>query len=252
MIIQDPKEIEILRAGGKILARVLHMVVGYAVAGVSAFELDQLAETEIRKAGGHPAFKNYRPSSDDPPFPAALCVSINDEVVHGIPTKQKILKEGDIVGLDLGVEYQKLFTDAAITVGVGQVDKKSQKLIEATTQALNAAIAQIAPGKFTGDIGAAIEAAVKKYKFQVVRELVGHGVGQAVHEEPEIPCFGKPGTGTRLVEGQVIAVEPMVNAGVWKVSFSDDGWTIRTADGARSAHMEHTLLVTKTGCEILT
>lgn len=252
MITKDPNEISVLRAGGKILAEVLQMVAKQAIAGASAFDLDKLAEDEIRKAGGVPAFKNYRSQPGDPPFPASLCVSVNDEVVHGIPTEDKILKTGDIVGLDLGVQYQGLFTDAAVTVTVGQVDQASRKLIEAATVSLDKAIAAIAPGKTTGDVGAIIESTVKAYGFSVVRELVGHGVGKAVHEEPEIPCFGKAGTGTKFVEGMVIAVEPMVNAGGWKIVFAEDNWTIKTLDATRSAHMEHTLLVTKTGCEVLT
>ncbi|OGE87759.1 MAG: type I methionyl aminopeptidase [Candidatus Doudnabacteria bacterium RIFCSPHIGHO2_01_FULL_50_67] len=252
MITHDPKQIELLRQSGQILARTLKLVARRVAPGVSAYELNQLAEEEISKAGAVPAFKNYKSSPDDKPFPATLCVSVNDEVVHGIPAKNKILKNGDIVGLDLGVNYQGFFTDAAITVPVGQVDKQSLKLIEAATECLKKAIEQVAPGKTTGDVGFATESAATRYGFQVVRNLVGHGVGAAVHEEPEIPGFGKKGVGTKLVEGMVIAVEPMVNAGDWAITFDPDGWTIRTADGSRSAHMEHTLLVTATGCDILT
>ena len=252
MITKDPKQIEILRTGAKILATVLNLVASKARVGVSAWELDQLAEIEIRKAGGVPAFKNYRAQTGDPPFPATLCVSVNDEVVHGIPTKDKVLRDGDLVGLDLGMQYQGLFTDMAITVGIGQIDETSQKLIQAAQESLTAAIKMIRPGVLTGDIGATIESVIKGYKFQVVRELVGHGVGGAVHEEPEVPCFGKPGTGMKLGEGQVIAVEPMVNAGGWKIIFAKDNWTIKTADASRSAHAEHTLIITKTGCEVLT
>ena len=252
MITKDPQEIEKLRISGQILARTLKLVATHVKPGISAFELNQLAEEEITKAGGRPSFKNYKSSPDDKPFPSGLCVSVNDEIVHGIPSKEKILKDGDIVGLDLGVDYQGFFTDAAITVPVGQVDKQSLKLIEAATESLAKAIQAVAPGKTTGDVGNATEAVAKRYNFQVVRELVGHGVGKAVHEEPEIPGFGKPGTGTKLVEGMVIAIEPMLNTGDWQIKFDDDDWTIRTVDGSRSAHMEHTLLVTATGCEILT
>lgn len=252
MITKDPKEIEILRKSGHILAAVLNMVASRAKAGVTAYELDQLAEAEIKKAGAIPSFKNYSARPGDPKFPASLCVSINDEVVHGIPTKDKILKDGDIVGLDLGLIYQGLYTDAAITVGVGKIDSTSAKLIAAATECLANAIKEIVPGKFTGDIGFATESTAKKYGFQVVRELVGHGVGKGVHEEPEVPGFGRRGTGTKLVEGMVIAVEPMVNAGGWKIVFAEDNWTIKTADNSRSAHMEHTVLITQQGCEILT
>jgi methionyl aminopeptidase len=252
MIIKNQEELKILREGGKILASVLNLVANRAVAGASAFELDRLAESEIRNAGGTPSFKNFRAQAGDPPFPASLCVSVNDEVVHGFPSKNKVLKDGDIVGLDLGLLYKGLYTDMAVTVAVGKVDATSAKLIEAAKECLSSAIKQTAPGKFTGDIGAAIEATAKKYGFQVVRELVGHGVGKSVHEEPEVPCFGKIGTGTKLVEGLVIAVEPMINAGKWKIIIAPDNWTIKTEDGSLSAHIEHTLLVTKKGCEILT
>lgn len=252
MITQDPKEIEILRTGGKILATVLDLVAKQMKPGVSAADLDALAEKEIRARGGEPAFKNYAAEPGDPPFPATLCVSVNDEVVHGIPRKDKILKDGDIVGLDLGVKYQGLFTDAAITVPVGKVSAKHFKLIEAAKESLASGLKQVKAGNFTGDVGQAIEAKCKQYGFQVVRELVGHGVGQAVHEEPEVPCFGKPQTGTKLVSGLVIAVEPMVNEGGWKVYFAPDNWTIKTQDGSWSAHAEHTVLVTADGCEILT
>jgi len=252
MITQDPKEIEILRAGGKILAEVLDLVAKRVKPGVSAFDLDQLAESEIKKRGATPSFKNYAAQAGDPPFPASLCVSVNDEVVHGIPRKEKILHSGDIVGLDLGVEYQGLFTDAAITVPVGEVRPKHLKLIEAAQQSLAAGLDQVKAGNFTGDVGHAIENNAKQYGFQAVRELVGHGVGKAVHEDPEVPCFGKPQTGVKLVLGLVIAVEPMVNEGGWKVYFTNDNWTIKTKDGTWSAHAEHTVLVTQDGCEILT
>jgi methionyl aminopeptidase len=252
MITHDPKEIELLRRSGKILATVLNLVASKAIVGVSTWELDQLAESEIKKLGGRPSFKNYAAMSGDPPFPASLCVSINDEVVHGIPKKDRLLKNGDIVGLDLGVEYHGLFTDAAVTVPVGQTDPKNLKLIQVATESLAAGLAQVKSGNFTGDVGYAIESIATKYGFQVVRELVGHGVGQAVHEEPEVPCFGKPKTGTKLVSGMVLAIEPMVNAGGWKVYFAPDNWTIKTQDGSWSAHMEHTILVTDTECEILT
>ncbi len=252
MITKDPKEIEILREGGKILATVLNMVASKVAPGVSAAELDALAEKEILKMGGIPSFKNYRSQPGDPAFPATLCVSVNNEVVHGIPAKEKILKQGDIVGLDLGVEYKGLFTDSAVTVPVGKVTEKYLKLIQAADECLSAALSQVKPGNFTGDIGNITEKTAKQYGFQVVRELVGHGVGKAVHEEPEVPCFGKKGTGTKIVEGMVLAIEPMVNEGGWKINFAPDNWTIITEDGGRSAHMEHTILVTSEGFEILT
>ncbi len=251
MIIKNDNEIEILRAGGKILSDVLKLLVDKVKPGVSAADLDEIAEKEIRARGGEPSFKGYRSHIGDPEFPSSLCVSKNEEIVHGIPYVDKILNEGDIVGLDLGVKYQGLFTDAAITVPVGKVSDKHLKLIAAAQDCLNKALAEVKPGNFTGDVGFATETTAKKYGLEVVRELVGHGVGKAVHEEPEVPGFGKKGTGTRLVEGMVLAVEPMVNEGSWKIKFSDDNWTIETEDGGWSAHQEHTILVTKDGFEIL-
>lgn len=252
MIIKNESELNILKQGGKILADVLNIVSKEVNPGVSAWDLNQIAEQEIKKRGAQPAFKNYKSGQYNPPYPAALCVSVNDEVVHGIPTKEKILEGGSIVGLDLGIKYEGLFTDAAITMPVGKVEQKWLKLIQVTEQSLANALTQIRAGVKTGDIGFAIQSTVEAAKFSAVKELVGHGVGRAVHEEPDIPCYGKPGQGTKLVEGLVIAVEPMINAGGWKVTQDDDGWTMRTADGSRSAHFEHTVVVTKNGCEIVT
>lgn len=252
MIITDPNQIPVLRESGRILASVLQLVASKVEPGVSAYDLDQVAEREIRTLGGKPSFKNYKPSAQDSPFPAALCVSINNEVVHGIPKKTKILRNGDIVSLDLGVEYRGFFTDAAITVPVGKVDKKLLTLIDVTVQSLENALKVVKPGNFIGTVGHAIESTAKYYGFQVVRELVGHGVGAAVHEPPDVPCFGVPGTGPILKEGMVLAIEPMVNLGKSKIVFDKDGWTVKTQDGQPSAHVEHTILITKTGCEIMT
>ncbi len=252
MITQDPQKIELLKQSGRILAQTLKVVSAAVRPGVSAWELNQIAEAEISKAGARPAFKNYKPDKDSTPFPGALCVSVNDEVVHGLPTKDKVLKDGDIVGLDLGVDYQGVFTDSAITVPVGKVDSEGLKLIEAATESLHAGINVIRAGITTGDYGAAVEAVIKQYKFEAVRDLVGHGVGNAVHEDPEIPNYGPAGRGAKLIAGMVIAVEPMVNAGTYRLDYAEDGWGIHTADGKRSSHMEHTVLVTDTGCEIIT
>jgi methionyl aminopeptidase len=252
MIIKDDKQLETLRKSGQILAEVLNLVASKAEPGISAYELDSLAEREIKGRGASPSFKNYKPSPSDTPFPSSLCVSINSEVVHGIPKKTKILKSGDIVSLDLGVEYRGFYTDAAITVPVGQVDKRLLNLIEVTRLSLENALKMVKSGAFIGTVGHAIESTVKYYGFQVVRELVGHGVGASVHEDPEVPCFGIPGTGPVLKEGMVLAIEPMVNMGKAKIAFDRDGWTVKTADGQPSAHFEHTIIVTKTGCEIIT
>jgi methionyl aminopeptidase len=252
MIIKNDKQLEILRKSGKILAQVLDIVTRRAQIGVSSLELDQLAEKEIIKRGATPSFKNYRGRKDDPPFPASLCVSVNHEIVHGMPTKDKILKEGDIVGLDLGVEYQGMYTDMAVTVGIGKISPKAQKIITATQQALDNALAQVKAGNTTGDIGFATESTAKEFGFAVVRELVGHGVGAAVHEDPEVPCFGEQGKGTKLIEGLVIAIEPMVVEGDWRIHLASDNWTIETSDEKLAAHKEHTVMVTKTGYELIT
>ncbi|OGF64098.1 type I methionyl aminopeptidase [Candidatus Giovannonibacteria bacterium RIFCSPHIGHO2_01_FULL_45_24] len=248
MIIKNQKELKILREGGKKLAAILNEIAHHAVAGVSARELDALAEKLILKAGGKPSFKGYRTDNVLTSYPASLCVSINDEVVHGLPT-DKVLKNGDVVGLDIGMWYKGLCTDTALTVLVGS---GTNKLIEATKKSLEIGIAQISAGAHVGDIGFAIQNFLEKENFGVVRELVGHGVGRAVHEDPEIPNFGKKGTGAELVEGMVIALEPMATDGSPKVKISPDCWTWVTRDGSRAAHFEHTVAVTKDGAEILT
>ncbi len=252
MTIKDSKQIDELRASGKILAQTLELVASKAEPGISAYELDQIAERSIKSSGATPSFKNFKPSKSMTPYPASLCVSINDEIVHGIPKKTKILKSGDIVSLDLGVEYRGYFTDAAITIPVGKVDKKILTLIDVTKLSLENALKIVKAGAYIGTIGHAIESTAKYYGFQVVRELVGHGVGGGVHEDPEIPCYGTPGTGLQLKEGMVLAIEPMVNMGKARIDLDKDDWTIKTYDGQPSAHFEHTILVTKTGCEIIT
>ncbi|MBI2607768.1 MAG: type I methionyl aminopeptidase [Candidatus Doudnabacteria bacterium] len=252
MVISDPKEIEKLRRSGQMLAEVLALVAEKAVPGISAEELDRLAESEILARGGKPAFKGHQSNPQERPFPASLCVSINEEVVHGIPHKDKILRAGDVVGLDLGVNYQGFFTDAAITVPIGQVNSKLLDLIAAAKHSLANGLNQIKSGNHIGDIGYAIEKTAIDAGFVVVRELVGHGVGRSVWEEPEVPCFGKRGEGLELREGMVLAVEPMLNMKDPRIKFSQDGWTVTTYDGQPAAHFEHTILVTKTGFEVLT
>lgn len=234
------------------MAEVLDVVSKAVAPGVSAFELNAIAEREIAARGAAPSFKDYQPDYDSTPFPGALCVSVNDEVVHGLPQKTKVLRSGDIVSLDLGVWYRGLATDAALTVPVSKTDRSAYALIDTTKLCLEEALRQIKPGNTIGDIGHAIESTARTAGFTVVRELVGHGVGLAVHEDPEIPCYGKPGQGLKLQEGMVLAIEPMVNEGQAGIGFSDDGWTVQTSDGKRSAHFEHTLIVTDKGCEVLT
>lgn len=248
MTIKHQKELEILREGGKKLAAVLAEVARRAVAGILARELDALAEELILKAGGKPSFKGYKVRGASMPYPASLCVSINNEVVHGIPGNQ-ILKNGDIVGLDIGMLWEGLYTDTALTILVGGGESK---LISATKKSLEIGIAQVRAGARVGDIGYAIQNFLEKEKFGVVRELVGHGVGRAVHEDPEIPNWGKKGNGPILEEGVVIALEPMATEGSPKVKILPDGWTWATRDGSRAAHFEHTVVVTKNGAEVLT
>jgi methionyl aminopeptidase len=252
IIIKTKEEIEILREGGKILAQTLHKVKEKVKPGVSTYELDKYAEKLIRSGGDVPSFLNYRPDGADLPYPASLCVSVNDEVVHGIPSKNKILKEGDIVSIDLGLKHKGLFTDMAITVPVGKISDGSKRLIETTEEALMVGISAAQGGNTTGDIGYAIESFVRPHRLGIVDILSGHGVGKKIHEDPYIPNFGKRGSGPKLVPGMVIAIEPMLNNGTKNVVFDDDGYTVRTADGKKSAHFEHTILITEGEPEILT
>lgn len=254
IIIKTPEEIEILREGGKHLASVLHKVKEKIAPGVSTKDLDVYAEKLIRDMGDKPAFLNYCPEGAKMPFPASLCVSVNDEVVHGIPSKERILKEGDIVAIDLGLKHEGLFTDMALTIPVGFVDEGSQKLIKVTEQALQIGIDASRAGNTIGDIGNSIESFVRSQKedYGIVEVLSGHGVGRAIHEDPYIPNFGKRSTGVKLVAGMVIAIEPMINNGTKNVTLDKDGYTFRTADGKKSAHFEHTILVTEDDAEILT
>jgi methionyl aminopeptidase len=245
--LKSPREIETMAAGGAILAAT-HQVVRKAVrAGVTTAELDRIAEAFIRShPGAVPSFKGLYG------FPASICASINEEIVHGIPSPKRVLKDGDIVSVDIGVFVGGLHTDAARTWPVGQVDATTSKLLQVTQDALEAGIAQATIGNHIGDIGAAIEAVVVKGGFAVVRELVGHGVGHAMHEEPQVPNHGKPKRGMKLVAGLTLAIEPMVNAGSAGTRTLGDKWTVVTADGARSAHFEHTVAITESGPRVLT
>lgn len=239
--------------GGKRLAAVLEALRAKVAPGVTAEELDDLAEKMIRDGGDEPCFLGYTPEGANRPYPATLCVSINDEVVHGIPNEsKKVLKEGDIVGLDLGLTHNGIVVDAAITVPVGEVDEQTKKLLRATEKALAAGIAAAVPGNHMGEISNAIQKEIEDAGFSVVRELGGHGVGGAVHEEPFIPNFGKPGDGPILEEGEVLALEPISSAGKAAVTLAPDGYTFRTKDGSRSAHFEHTILLEKNGARIIT
>ncbi|OGI57405.1 type I methionyl aminopeptidase [Candidatus Nomurabacteria bacterium RIFCSPHIGHO2_02_FULL_37_13] len=252
IVIKTPEEIEILREGGKRLATILHKIKEKVAPGVSTKDLDTYATKLIREMGDEPAFLNYRPEGAKMPFPASLCVSVNDEVVHGIPSPKRILKEGDIVALDLGLKHKGLFTDMALTAPVGAVSASAAKLLKITEQALQAGINIAVAGNTVGDIGDSIENFVRPHGYGIVEVLSGHGVGRTIHEDPYIPNFGKKGTGVKLVPGMVIALEPMLNAGTKNVTLDKDGYTFRTADGKPSAHFEHTILITNDGPEILT
>jgi methionyl aminopeptidase len=257
IIIKTPKEIDVMRQGGKILAAILSELGKAVRPGIATGELNDLAEKLIRNFGGEPSFKNYQPSPDDTSFPTALCASINEEVVHAPALPSRTLKEGDIICLDLGLKYPAgangLFTDAAITAPVGKISSEAERLIKVTAEALDVGIIQVRPGNFIADIAKAIQAHVEEVGFSVVRDLVGHGVGKKVHEPPRILNFFDPSSKpVELKEGMTICIEPMVCAGRPEVKTLDDGWTVATADGKFAAHFEHTILVTKTGHEILT
>lgn len=253
MTVTNTQERDILIEAGKRLAAVLAACAEKAVPGVSTEELDDLAERLIRDGGDEPAFLGYTPEGAGRAYPATLCVSINDEIVHGIPNESpKILKQGDIVGLDLGLVHQGIIVDAAVTVPVGKVDAVSTALMRATEEALAAGIEAARVGNHVGDISYAIEKTLKNAGFAVVKPLGGHGVGDAVHEEPFIPNFGKPGEGPELTEGMVLALEPISSAGKGAVVLAPDGYTYRTKDGSRSAHFEHTILIEKSGPLIVT
>jgi len=240
-----------VRESGRRLAAVLDKVIEKVVPGVSPRELDEYTESLIRRHGDKPAFLGYQPTVATRPYPASLCVSINNEVVHGIPDDRK-LKEGDIVGLDLGIVHDGFITDMARTVPVGKVDETAKKLLETTQEALKAGIEAAHDGGHVGDIGHAIGTLVKESGFSVVEELGGHAVGRKVHEDPFIPNFGARGTGAELKEGMVLALEPIVNEGSGEVELDKDGYTFKTKDGKRSAHFEDTILITKNGAEIIT
>jgi methionyl aminopeptidase len=244
IIIKSPREIEQLKRSNAIVAEVFEKLKGMIAPGVTTKELDQVAEEYILLKGARPAFKGYRG------FPATLCISINEEVVHGIPNQRR-LKEGDIVSLDGGVNFAGYFGDAAITLPVGEVDPEAKKLLEATEKALYIGIEEAKVGNRLFDISYAIQSWVESQGFSVVRDFVGHGIGRDLHEEPQVPNFGSPHQGPRLEKGMVLALEPMVNEGTHQVRILSDGWTVVTADGRRSAHFEHTIAMTDGNAEIL-
>lgn len=255
--IKTPEEIAILREGGRRLAKILKTLEQKVAPGVTSVQLEKEALKLCKEYDGEPAFLGYTPQGANRPYPSALCLSINDAVVHGIPQEQSYtIQEGDIVTLDMGLKYQNLITDSAITIGVGKMDTKGQKLLEAGAGCLEAAIFAARPGNKTGDIGHACEQALDYYHdtygFNFAEGLGGHGVGHKVHEDPFIPNFSKPKQGPDLRVGMVIAIEPIVNEKSGEIVLDHDGYTIRTEDGGRSVHFEHTVVITENGAEILT
>ena len=245
IIIKSDREIEIMRQAGKIVGIVLEKLRASVRPGITTRELDEIALRECRRLGGRPSFKGYQG------FPANLCASVNDEIVHGIPG-DRVLKEGDIVSLDFGAIYRGFQGDAAITVGVGKISAAAQKLMDITRESLAAGIRAVRAGDRLGDVSAAIGQYAETRGYGVVREYTGHGIGREMHEDPQIPNFGQPGTGPELKVGMTIALEPMVNIGGWRTRVGNDGWTVFTADGSLSAHFEDTVAVTSNGPEILT
>ncbi|MCX7778970.1 MAG: type I methionyl aminopeptidase [Patescibacteria group bacterium] len=252
IILKTPDEIKKMRAGGKILAQIVRKLQKVTKPGISTGELENLALDLIKKAGAKPAFLGYRHKKNQKPFPTALCLSLNNELVHTPSLPSRIIKSGDLVTIDCGLEWQRFFTDMAITFGVGEISSLAKKLIWVTKKSLDLAIKKIKPGIFWGDIAFLIQNFIEKNGFSVVRHLTGHGVGKSVHEEPALPNFGRPATGPKLVVGMTLAIEPMVNAGRPEIETLSDGWTIVTKDRNLSAHFEHTIAITKKGVLILT
>ena len=243
--IYGPEDVEGIRESALIVGRCLRMLAGQVKAGMTTLDLDRMAEEFIRDAGGEPAFKGYKG------YPASICASVNEEVVHGIPGAKRVLREGDIVSIDIGVRKDGWYGDAARTVPVGAIDVGAARLLEVTERALWKGIEQARPGGRLSDISAAIEQEAKGSGFTVVRALVGHGIGRALHEEPQVPNYGRPGEGPRLQAGMVLAIEPMVNAGTADVVTLNDQWTVVTADRKLSAHFEHTVAIGADGPDVL-
>lgn len=243
--LKTKQEIKILQEGGKRLNQALQKVVDIVKPGITTLELNKVFEEEIKRFGGIPSFKGYKG------YPAALCTSIGCEIVHGIPKMRKI-KKGEIISLDAGMIWKDLYTDMAVTIGVGKISKETKKLIKGTKEALKAGISVIKAGRHLGDISWAIQKVAEKYDFRVIRDLTGHGVGYAVHEQPPIPNFGEKDTGLVLKEGMVLALEPMFCLGDYHIIVEADGWTVKTQDESLSAHWEHTIVVQKDKAKILT
>ena len=246
IVLKSDREIGLMRRGGHILAEVVAMLDDFVKPGMSTLEVDEEVESFIRERGAVPAFKGYRG------FPATVCISINEEVVHGIPSAQRRMKEGDIVGFDLGCIVEGYYADCAVTLPLGEIPARVQELLDVTRGSLEKAIAQCRPGRRLSDVSHAVQHHVEPHGFGIVRTFVGHGIGRALHEEPQVPNFGDPGRGPQLKTGMVLAIEPMVTMGGYDVKILDDGWTAVTKDGSLAAHFEHTIAVTDDGPEVLT
>jgi methionyl aminopeptidase len=246
IMLKSPREIELMRRGGQILADVMTMLGGFVKPGMSTLEIDEEVEAFIVARGAKPAFKGYRG------FPATVCISINEEIVHGIPSAHRRVKEGDIVGLDLGCIVEGYYADCAFTMAIGEIPPRVHELLDVTRQSLELAIEQCRPGQRLSDVSHAVQEHVEAHGFGIVRAFVGHGIGRNLHEDPQIPNFGEPGRGPQLKPGMVLAIEPMVTMGSYDVKILDDGWTAVTRDGSLAAHFEHTIAVTDNGPDVLT
>ena len=250
--LKSREEIDRMRSAGKRVAEILFELQEHVKPGISTGYLNEIAVKEIKKRGGTSPFLNYQPYEGVPPFPAVICTSVNEQVVHGIPSDKVVLKQGDIVGIDLGVVYEGYVGDAAVTVAVGKVRPEVRKLMQVTQQSLTEAILQCHAPNRLGDIGFAVQTYAESHGFSVVRKYYGHGIGREMHEDPPVPNWGSAGQGARLAPGLVIAIEPMINEGTEETIELKDKWTVATADGKLSAHFEHTVAITEKGPEILT
>jgi len=251
LVLKSPGDLAIMHEANLVLRRIVEEMRERIQPGVTTADLDALVERRIFEAGGRPAFKGYPHRGGGPDFPGSACTSVNDEVVHGIPSRRVVLKDGDIVSVDLGILYQGFYGDMAETFGVGDVGEQAKRLLEVTRAALAKGVEQVQVGHRVSDIGHAVQTWVESHGYGIVREFVGHGIGLELHEDPQVPNFGQPGRRERLVPGMVLAIEPMVNAGAPDVVLDADGWTARTRDGSLSAHFECCVAVTEKGPRIL-
>jgi methionyl aminopeptidase len=252
LVLKSREEIEIMDQANRIVRRILAELAGRVAPGMTTLDLDHYAEQRIGEEGGTPAFKGYPHRGDGRDFPGTICTSVNDEVVHGVPSARTVLEGGDIVSVDLGVRFRGYYGDAAMTFPVGPIDERTARLLRVTREALDLGVLEAREGRRISDIGHAVQRHVEAHGFSVVREFVGHGIGSSLHEDPQVPNFGEPGKRERIVAGMVLAIEPMVNAGAPDVVLNaEDGWTARTRDGSNSAHFEVCVAVTEDGPRVL-